>query len=410
MRIAVITSSFPRFRGDGAGSFIYSLTKSLGQLGHDVVVLAPDDPQVVPDWQSDVDVRRIRFVWPRSWARFGHGDSLAGDVTMRWRAYPLAVLFTLFATVQLWRTLRRQDSNVIFAQWLVPGGFVGALVSRLAGIPLVTGAHGSDVYVAENGHVLKPVIRFTLGRTDHMIACSHDLAQRLRKLGVPSERLTVVPYGVDTDRFAKRLNHAVSEAISDSSDTHGVRTVMVMGRLVQKKGFDYFLRAIPHVLESFAATRFLVGGDGDLRSELEALAGSLGILEHVTFLGYVPWHEAPGQIERADVFVVPSVVDAGGNVDGLPNVLLEAMACGRAVIASDVAGISTVIINDETGILVPPGNERALADAICLLLADSARRERLGNAARAKCTRELNWTSVGRRVADILGTAPKAQA
>jgi glycosyltransferase involved in cell wall biosynthesis len=104
----------------------------------------------------------------------------------------------------------------------------------------------------------------------------------------------------------------------------------------------------------------------------------------------------------ADVFVVPSVLDEAGNVDGLPNVLLESMASGCAIVASSVAGIPDVIRDGENGLLVPQRDERALAEAICTLLDDLSLRQRLGDAARATAVGRLSWIHTGERVARIL--------
>lgn len=401
MKISVITSSFPRYRGDGVGSFIYSLMSSLGQLGHDVTVLAPYDPDVVPDWQSDVAVTRVHFTWPNSWSRLGHAHSLAGDVRLKWHAYPLVALFSFFSTLALRAEVKRHGADVIYAQWLVPGGFIGAMVSHLTGIPLVVSVHGSDVFVAEKHGILHPIARFIFRKACHVIACSSDLAQRVAVLGMPQNRITVVPYGVDIERYEPDIRSAEATR-GDLSIPDGRKIVMVMGRLVYKKGFSYLLRAIPLVLAQSPGTTFVIAGEGDLHADLAALAESLGVQEHVLFAGHIPWDQTPRHLAMADVFVVPSILDEAGNVDGLPNVLLESMASGCAVVASRVAGIPEVIDDGKNGLLVPQRDEGALAEAICTLLNDASLRQRLGDAARATAVGSMSWMHTAKRVARIL--------
>jgi glycosyltransferase involved in cell wall biosynthesis len=376
---------------------------SLTNLGHDVTVVAPYDPRVVPDWQSAVRVKRVRFIWPDSWSQVGHAQSLDSDVQLKWHAYPLVALFSLFSILRLRTEVKREQTDIIYAQWLLPGGFIGAAVSRLTGVPLVLHVHGSDVFVAERHRAFHPVVRFVLNAACCVIACSGDLANRVAGLGMPQDRVTVVPYGVDIERYDPDQR---AERVPGPEATIPDRgqVVMVMGRLVHKKGFSTLLQAAPQVLAKCPDTTFVIAGEGDLRAKLEALAESLGIQQHVVFSGHIPWDQTPAVLTKADVFVVPSVLDEAGNVDGLPNVLLESMASGCAIVASEVAGIPEVIKDGENGLLVPQRNEQALADAICTLLSDRQVRQRLGHAARATAVNGLSWAHTAERVARILGS------
>lgn len=401
MRIAVVTSSFPRFRGDGVGSFIYSLMHRLTLLGHEVTVLAPYDPKVVPDWQSAVKVKRVRFIWPDAWSRLGHAQSLDSDVELKWHAYPLVALFSLFSILRMRTEVKNEQTDILYAQWLLPGGFIGAAVSRLTGVPLVLGVHGSDVFVAEQHRVFHPVVRFVLKTACGVIACSGDLAKRVVGLGMPQAQVSVVPYGVDIERYHPE-EQAARVPGAKATIPDGKKVVLAMGRLVYKKGFSTLLQAAPQVLAKCPDTTFVIAGEGDLRAKLEALAESLGVREHVVFAGHVPWDQTPAALASADVLVVPSVLDEAGNVDGLPNVLLESMASGCAIVASEVAGIPEVIKDGENGLLVPQRDEQALADAICTLLSDPLMRQRLGHAARATAVNGLSWAHTADRVARIL--------
>ena len=409
MKIAVITSSYPRYKGDGVGSFIHSLARTLTQLEHKVTVLAPHDPTAVREWQSEVDVRRIRFIWPDSWSVLGHARSLSGDVSLKWHAYPLVALFSFFAVLGLWRMVRRQKPDVIHAQWLIPGGLIGAIVSHLTRVPLVISVHGSDLFVAERRRIARPAARFALRKTCHLIACSGDLGRRAVQLGIPADRVSVIPYGVDVDQY--RPDDSSAERIrAGLGIPKGQRVIMAMGRLVYKKGFSYLLEAMPEVLAQFPDTVLLIAGQGDLRRELEALADSLGIRQQVIFAGHVAWDQTSSYLATADLLVLPSILDQAGNVDGLPNVLLESMASGRAIVASKVAGVPDVITDGENGLLVPEKDAVALAAATCTLLRNPSLRQRLGEAARATTVNRLSWTHVAQRVVAVLMSCRQSKA
>lgn len=197
---------------------------------------------------------------------------MKNDLNLRWHAFPLVVLFSLIATVRLYALLRRTLFDVIYASWLLPSGFIGAIVARLTGTPLVIHLHGSDIFVAERYKILRPAIRFTLNTATYVIACSADLANRATRLGLMPERVTVVPNGVDIERYTQ-----VPDSPAHLSAYQPYNIVMGMGRLVPKKGFVYLLRAAPLVLNRFPNTRFIIVGDGDLRAELEALVKKIKV-------------------------------------------------------------------------------------------------------------------------------------
>jgi len=409
LRIGVVTSSFPRYHGDGAGTFVYSICRELQRSGHQVVVLASDDPQVDDTWQPEVPVLRVRYVWPRRWAVVGHAGALEADVHLRWYAYPLGALYLVAGAVQLISHCRRHGLDVIFAQWIVPGGIIGAVASRLARVPLAIAVHGSDVFMVSKNRLAGLVGRLALTRARAVIPCSQDFADKVIAFGAPVASTTAIPYGVDTERF--RPDRSARQWLEAELGISGERPVLVaMGRLVHKKGFAVLLAAMPALLSRYPDTLLIVAGSGELDRSLQDFSRSLGVAEHVMFVGHVPWDQTRLYLAGATAVVVPSVVDHAGNVDGLPNVLLEAMACGSAIVASKVGGIPDVVADGANGILVPPGQPDALAAAIADLLANPVERARLGANARATACIELEWASIASRVADVLSQVTRDEA
>jgi glycosyltransferase involved in cell wall biosynthesis len=145
----------------------------------------------------------------------------------------------------------------------------------------------------------------------------------------------------------------------------------------------------------------VIGGDGPLREELVLETDRLGISKHVSFVGRIPWNCVQEFLASADIFVLPSMRDKNGAVDGLPTVLLEAMSCATPVIASDIGGVSMVIENDRTGLLVPPGDVASLVDAIAMLAGNPDKRQAIGQAARRSVVENFNWNSVVLRLVNV---------
>jgi predicted glycosyltransferase/glycosyltransferase involved in cell wall biosynthesis len=221
-----------------------------------------------------------------------------------------------------------------------------------------------------------------------VIACNGDVAGELAHDG-PNVHL--IPHGVDLHRFP-----------SGPPAEGGPLRLLAVGRLVEKKGFDVLIEAASHLTMPF---RLRIIGDGPQRERLAAAIGRAGLDGRVELCGPRAHGELPDEYAAADLVVVPSVVDRNGDRDGLPNVVLEAMASMRPVVASDVAGLGSAVIDGETGLLVPPGDPTALAAALDSLARRTTIRQRLGGNARAFAEREFE---LGRCTDRFLGVVEEA--
>jgi glycosyltransferase involved in cell wall biosynthesis len=253
--------------------------------------------------------------------------------------------------------------------------------------------HGSDVFVAERTGVARAAARQAFDRAGAVTACSEDLARRAIAIGANSKRMEVVPYGVDTARFTPATT-AVRNGIRSRAGITGTDPLVVAaGRLVRKKGFEYLIDAMGHVEGAHLA----IAGEGDLDAELRARAQSAGVSDRVHFLGNVTQDDVAAWFAAADVVAIPSVRDDSGNVDGLPNTVMEALASGTAVVATPAGGIGSVVHDGDSGRLVPERDAAALRSAIAGLLRDSAERARLGAAGRTLVQTRFGWDTVAAR-------------
>ena len=406
MRIAVITSSYPRFEGDGAAPFVKSICEQFVKAGHDVEVTAPYDELAAAMDTHGVKLHRFRYAPKKNWHILGHARSLDADVRLRPLAIVLLPFFLAAAFWQLWRITGRQKSDAVYAHWVIPNGLPAAAVAGLRRIPLMISLHGSDIFVAGSNFLYRAAARWIFRRCAVVTACSPELKEKAMALGAPPDT-HLVAWGADPQLFTpanrsleKRRRLGIAE---------GAVVVESLGRLVYKKGFDVLIQAMPAVLADCPQVTCLLGGDGPLRSALESQARAAGIQGKMAFAGRIPWNEVPDFLACADIFTLPSVVDKAGNMDGLPTVLLEAMASGVAVIASDLGGVPLVVKDNETGRLLPPGDAQALAAAIRELAQDAGRRETLGRNARAAVEREFNWEMVAERLLGYLKQAAQVE-
>jgi glycosyltransferase involved in cell wall biosynthesis len=277
--------------------------------------------------------------------------------------------------------------------WVIPGGAVAALSRR--DLPLVVSLHGSDVYVAEKVALARRVASYVFRNAGAVTACSADLGTRAVALGADPARVEVVPYGVDADRF-RPDPHLRAKRRASLGIPPGAPLVFAAGRLVRKKGFEYLVDAIAS-LPRDAGILTVIAGAGDLEAELKQRAEAAGAADRVRFAGNLSQDDVAGWLATADIIAVPSVRDDSGNVDGLPNIVLEAMASGTPLISTPAGGIPSVVRNWHTGVIVPERSGAELAAAILTLARDPEMRVRLGEAARASVVARFGWEIVASR-------------
>jgi glycosyltransferase involved in cell wall biosynthesis len=405
--IVMVATSYPRFAGDIVGTFMEPIARAVAARGHAVHVVLPWHPALArPLTDGGVTLHPFRYAPHRSLNVFGYAGALKADVALRWQAWASAPLALAAGVAAARRIVRTVGATVVHGHWVVPGGAMAALAA--AGRPLVVSLHGSDVYVAERHALAGAVARRTFARAGWVTACSADLRDRAIALGADARRSAIVPDGVDVDRFGERtvVGAVGRRRLGVAPDTP---LVIAMGRFVSKKGFEYLIDAVPALAAAHPRVQIVIAGGGDLEPALRQRARDARVEDRVTFAGVIAHDEVPIALAAADVAVVPSVRDDAGNVDGLPNVVLEALASGTPVVATPAGGIGSAITDGENGLLVPERDPVALAAAIDRLLSAPALGARLGPAARSRVRRDHGWDGVARQFEAAYAAARRAR-
>ncbi|MHB1928845.1 MAG: glycosyltransferase [Acidimicrobiales bacterium] len=272
---------------------------------------------------------------------------------------------------------------------------VAHFVHLLTGLPYSFSAHAKDIYVSAPDLLARKV-----GDASFVLTCSQSAADAMAAFAGPdAAKVLLAHHGVDTRRFAP--HPGTGRALDPLSPLR----VLAVGRLVAKKGYPVLLEALAALTAEGRPVSCTLIGAGPDRAELEAMAGRLDVSSLIRFLGSRTHQQVADSYREADVFVQASVVLANGDRDGIPNSLLEAMASGLAVVASDVAGIPEVVVPG-CGLLVPSGDPAALAAALGHLASDPALRSRLGSAARRHVVSSFDRTACAQAIAPLFGASP----
>lgn len=392
MNICITTSSFPVNATDVTGYFVLELARSLVQRGHRVFVLCP---QVMDYACADVidGVRIVRFRYmPLRSAQSLIGIKPGINAVRSFSQLVKVPLFLAGQLIALYRLVKREHIAVINSHWLIPQGVTAALVARVCGIKHIATLHSTDVYLASRLPMGKAISRFVDRNSRQCFIVSHFVRDRYRQIAGSAARAEVLPMGVDTDIFRKADKADISR--SDRL------TILFVGRLYPIKGVNFLVEALAMLRENHYDAELIIVGDGEQRQTLESQAASSGLAGHVRFVGSVSNRQLPAYYQQATMVVVPSIVLASGETEGMPVVILEAMACGVPVVASDVGGVSDLISDGDNGVLVEPANPRQLARAMERI---ASNRERMSENAYST-GQKYSWKNISQAYLDAMAS------
>lgn len=382
-RVLVLTGIFPNRKAPTWGVHVFQNVRALAQYADvRVVATVPWVPRGmvrgrynayagVPahdDWEG-ISVAYPRFfVVPRV-ARFLHG-------------------FGLFASI--WPAVRREvrafHPDVLLAYFAYPYGFAAVLLGRLLGLPVVISCRGSDVYQMTKPPLQGRAIKWALAQCRRVFVMSEGMRTTVLSWGIDPGRVEVVSNGVDAGRFHP-MDRNIARATLGIPATEKV--IVCVSRLSHEKGIDVLVDAIGILAAS--NLRLYVVGDGAERGTLETRARNARSVERIVFLGTRPHEEIANWLAAADLAVLPS------RSEGMPNAVLEALACGRPVVATAVGGTPELLDNDSLGILVEPDDATALAHALQSALARPWDENVI-----AASVASRTWDAIGERAARLL--------
>ena len=288
--------------------------------------------------------------------------------------------------------IKQEKAGIIHAHF----GQLGALiapVARLLSLPLVVSFYGQDLSIFAGHEAWQQRFQLLWREVHTVLALGPNMVHDLQRAGCPAQKITVLPVAVDLQRFRyiERKPPATGETVS----------LLTVGRLVDKKGVDVILRALPLLSKNFEV-RLSIAGEGPQRAALESLAQQLGVAGMTTFLGWIEHEALAAEMSNAHLFVLASRDDRRtGETEGTPAVLLEAQASGLPVISTFHAGIADIIDDDRSGWLVPVDDPHALAKQLDVVIRRRAEWARFSRNARAYVENNHSQNVIAARLENI---------
>jgi len=391
-RLLVLASTYPRWQGDHEPGFVHELTRRLCD-DYDVTVLCPHaagtkEQEVL----NHVRVIRYRYA-PRVFETLVNNGGIVANLKsnkLKW------LLLPTFFLAQLWvlrRIIKEWHPDVIHAHWLIPQGLAVALLKKIGmNIPpfLVT-SHGADLYSLK-GSFFQRLKRMVAASASGMTVVSHAMEEEVVRVGLAAPFVRVQPMGVDlTDKFSL-----------DSTEPRSNDEILFVGRLVEKKGANYLLDAMPDILRGCPDARLSIVGYGPEESNLRAQVEELGLSKSVTFFGALNQSDLPAFYRRAAVFVAPFVETNDGDQEGLGLVLVEALGCGCPVVVSDLPATRDVTVGINSLLAVTPKDAYALSDAVVKILRNEELYAESTKSAVSLIRKKFDWAERAKSYSNIL--------
>lgn len=401
MRVVHIATAFPRHEEDPITPWLVRLLAEQRARGIEAEALAPAYRGGGSDRVAGVPVHRFRYA-PARWETLTH-DQTVPDRLRHSPAHAALLPGYLAGGSAAAVRLGRERPDVVHVHWPVPHALFGGALRLASGgrTAMVCSYYSVELsWVRHDVPWLWPLLRWSVRSADAVTAISTSTARRVREL--VEREVRVVPFAAASEAGQESKGWE-GEAGSRPLEEREIHLLFV-GRLVERKGVHVLVEALPRILAERPA-RLTVVGEGAWATRIREAAEAHGVADRVRLTGFVPRQELDRLYSACDVFVLPAVVDARGDTEGLGVVLLEALRHARPVVASRAGGIPDVVRPGTSGWLVPPGDPAALARTILEVAADPEEARRRGEEGRRWAAHRFSWSRICRELEEAYGEA-----
>ncbi|MDC0357689.1 glycosyltransferase [Oligoflexia bacterium] len=379
MNLLIAASTFPRWADDEQSDFVWKQALAFKRrYPHlHITILAPHDrgSALEEEWEG-IKIHRFRYFCPASLQKLVYPSILPNiqNKPILLLQIPLLLICELFATLFL---IQKYKINLVYSHWFVPQGLACGIAAWIRGVPHVLTSHSSDITVMNKLPLLgRIIVRTMIGKAKAVTVVSQRGLSNLQSFFNEAQqqalekKVKVIPMGVDEADFS--TPSVETDSFKQELGLTGKRVLLFMGRLVEKKGIDLLIEAFLNINKEFKDTELVIAGAGHLEASLKRKVANLKLTDKVTFPGHVRGETKVRLLRAASLVAAPSVITSGGDLEGLPVVVLEALAAGKICVASEVSGAPEIITNDISGILFSSNDSEVLEKSLrkALLLSD----------------------------------------
>ena len=381
-KVLVIGSVYPRFHEDAEVPWLRTSIAHLKKAGLDIQVLAPAYKGLKSHEIDGVKVNRFRYA-PAKWEFLTHEEGAPSKMANKPWLQLLAIPYIISGFFKCIKICRKFKPDIIHAHWPFPHAYIALGAAKLFKIPLVLNFHGAELLLIRKKKWVKPLLKFAISQAQAVFANSSFTASKIKALRNVDVEWS--PYGTTLE---------TGTGNAEPHPVQGKFKILFVGRHIERKGIRYLIEAAKYLPRDQFEIRIV--GVGDLTDELKKLAleSATPNSAEIIFTGKLSPEALANEYKSANVFTLPAIVDSKGDTEGLGVVLIEAMELGLPIVASNVGGIPDVVIDGETGILVPEKDPEALASAYKRLAAEPELVKRLLAGAQKRIAECFTWDGI----------------
>jgi glycosyltransferase involved in cell wall biosynthesis len=385
-RILVISTAFPRDADDPTVKWLAETIRRLRARGYDISVFTSAYKGGGNRELDGIPIHRFRYMLA-PWENLTHEESAPDRMRRSWFYRLLPGAYVVCGAIAMWRLQRRERYDIVHVHWPLPHAVFGwAARAAHRSTRLIVQFYSIELrWVRHRLTLLAGFIRRAITSADRVVAISTSTAREI-EAAVPGTPVEIIPYAVEMPALAAGRG-------VDAGAAGGVATVLFVGRLVERKGVAYLIDAVAQIPPT-VPVKLVIIGDGPDRLALQERAEASASPHPIEFRGWVTPAALDEAYRSATVFALPAVVDERGDTEGLGMVLLEAMSYHVPVVTTALGGITDIVQDGENGLIVPPNDATALANALETLVVDRALVARLGTGGFDVIARRFSWPSI----------------
>lgn len=270
-------------------------------------------------------------------------------------------LIFLFSLCTVIRIKRKYDFDLLDVHYVYPDGYAGMLLAKLLNKPFFVSARGSDINQFLDFKLIKSMIKKVLLNSNHIISVSNALKEKMKSIGASDNKISVISNGVDLELFRPLSKKSARSLLGIKQDD---KVILSVGSLIPRKGHHIVIDSMPDILKKIPEAKFYIAGEGEMKESLEVNIKGLGLSSQVKLLGHIPNKELCLWYCACDVFCLAS------SREGWANVIMEALASGRPVVATNVWGAPEIITNSDVGMLTER-TSKSISDNLVLALSNN---------------------------------------
>ncbi len=405
LKILVLTTTFPRYENDILPRFVYDLSLGIAKKGNEVYVIAPHaHKSQLKEKIQDIFVYRFVYFFPKKYQKLAyHGGILQSSNKGVLNRIQIPLLFTkeLFASLIL---IKKKKIDIIHSHWIIPSGLIGALCKKITGTKHIATLHAGGIIALNNMKFNKIIGNFIIKNSDHITVVSSYIKDCLKQSISPNltkyldKKTSIIPMGVNLNQFNKK-NKQELKKIYNLEDKF---ILLFFGRLAEKKGISYLIKAVPELIRKDINTTLIICGDGPEKENLVDLVKNLNISNNVIFTGFVNNEDKINYFCLADILIIPSIKTKQGDTEGLPVVVMEGMAACLPVVATDSGGTCDAIKNLKTGILIKSKSTEQIKEAILLIKNDFELKNKISKSGYEFAKNNLSWDIITEKFYNVI--------